>query len=166
MSQYPVAMPKISFERSSLAQTSLVSLTTLAALLLLGFVLAYWTWAWLAPGVLPRAPGSAAGGGTQENRMASAGKLFGNLRQDGNAPAPTGIDIKLHGVMAASGSQPGYAVLQLDAKPDLAVREGQDIAPGIRLAEVRPDHVILERNGIREILAWPKKDPPASPIHK
>jgi general secretion pathway protein C len=46
------------------------------------------------------------------------------------------------------------------------VREGQDIAPGIRLAEVRPDHVILERNGIREMLAWPKKVTPASPLNK
>lgn len=161
-------MPQISFERSSLAQTSFVSLTTVAALLLLGFVLAYWTWAWFAPGVEPRAPGIAAGNGTLGQQTVAAGNLFGNLRRDGNAPAPTGIAIKLHGVMAASGGKSGFAVLQLDTKPDMAVREGQDIAPGIRLAEVRPDHVILERNGIREILAWPKADKPlpASPINK
>ena len=155
-------MPQISFERSSLAQTSFVSLATIAALLSLGFVLAYWTWAWFAPGVEPRAPGIVAGNGTQQ--IASAGNLFGNRQGNGNAPAPTGIAIKLHGVMAASGGKSGYAVLQLDGKRDLAVREGQDIAPGIRLAEVRPDHVILERNGIREILAWPKKTTPALPL--
>jgi len=159
-------MPQISFERSSLAQTSFVSLTTIAALLLLGFVLAYWTWSWFAPGVEPSAPGIAMGDGTLGAQSVAAANLFGNLRRDGNAPAPTGIAIKLHGVMAASGGKSGYAVLQLDGKRDLAVREGQDIAPGIRLAEVRPDHVILERNGIREILAWPKKDMPASPLNK
>ena len=157
-------MPQISFERSSLAQTSFVSLATIAALLSLGFVLAYWTWAWFAPGVEPRAPGIAAGNGTQQ--IASAGNLFGSRQRGGNALAPTGIDIKLHGVMAAAGGKSGYAVLQLDGKRDLAVREGQDIAPGIRLAEVRPDHVILERNGVRESLAWPKKDTPASPLNK
>ncbi|OIR03044.1 hypothetical protein GALL_148220 [mine drainage metagenome] len=158
-------MPQISFERSSLAQTSFVSLTTIAALLLLGFVLAYWTWSWFAPGVEPSAPGIATGNGTLGAQVAAA-NLFGNLRRSGNSPAPTGIDIKLHGVMAASAGKSGYAVLQLDGKRDLAVREGQDVAPGIRLAEVRPDHVILERNGIREMLAWPKKDTPASPLNK
>jgi len=35
------------------------------------------------------------------------------------------------------------------------VREGEDLAPGIRLAEVGTDHVILERGGARETLAWP-----------
>ena len=160
-------MPQISFERSSLAQTSFVSLATIAALLSLGFVLAYWTWAWFAPGVEPRAPGIAAGNGTLGAQSVAAASLFGNRQRDGNAPAPTGLAIELHGVMAASAGKAGYAVLQLDGKRNLAVREGQDIAPGIRLAEVRPDHVILERNGIREILAWPKKKAtPASPLNK
>jgi general secretion pathway protein C len=48
-------------------------------------------------------------------------------------------------------------VVQLDAKQILAVHEGDDVAPGVRLAEVHPDHVILERGGTRETLAWPEK---------
>ena len=59
--------------------------------------------------------------------------------------------------MAASGGRRGYAVVQLEAKQILAVHEGEDVAPGIRLAEVHADHVILERNGVRETLAWPEK---------
>jgi general secretion pathway protein C len=31
------------------------------------------------------------------------------------------------------------------------------VAPGLRLAEVHVDHVVLERNGVREALAWPEK---------
>ncbi|HUW36843.1 MAG TPA: type II secretion system protein N [Rhodocyclaceae bacterium] len=156
------------FERSTLAQTSFLSLATVAALFLLGFVLAYWTWVWFAPGAEPRAPEIAAVGAAIGSQIAPAGNLFGRLQRDGNAPTPTGINIKLHGVIAATGGNSGYAVLQLDGKQVLAIREGQEIAPGIRLAVVRPDHVILERNGLRETLAWPKKTKqlPASPLQK
>ncbi len=62
----------------------------------------------------------------------------------------------LLGVVAASGRQPGYALLRIDAKQTAAVREGAEIQPGVRLAEVRADHVVIERNGVREALAWPK----------
>lgn len=155
----------ISFERSSLAQTTVVSLVTLAALALLGWVLAYWTWALLAPRPEPRAqpiavPGAGAG---------PAQGLFGNLQRGPNI-APTGIAIKLLGVVAAGGGRRGHAVVQLEARQILAVREGEDIVPGIRLAEVHADHVILERNGVRESLAWPQKvaaaEPAAPPVNK
>ena len=33
----------------------------------------------------------------------------------------------------------------------------EDVEPGLRLTEVHVDHIILERNGERETLAWPKK---------
>ena len=154
----------ISLERASLAQTAAVSLVTLGALALLGWVLAYWTWAWLAPRPEPRAPAAAmpcGGAGLAQG-------LFGNLPRDQNI-APTGIAIKLLGVVAAVGGRRSYAVVQLEARQILAVREGEDVAPGIRLAEVHPDHVILERNGARETLAWPEKNPSAqsaAPIGK
>src|SRR5450756_975419 len=41
--------------RSSLAQTAVVSLLTLAAVAVFGLVLAYWTWIWFAPLAAPRA---------------------------------------------------------------------------------------------------------------
>lgn len=158
-------MQAISLERSSFAQTAVVSLVTFAALALLGLVLAYWTWVWLAPRPEPRAqPAAVPGGG-----VGSAQGLFGNLQRDQNI-APTGIAIKLLGVVAASGGRRGYAVVQLEARQILAVHEGEDIAPGIRLAEVHADHVILERNGTRETLAWPEKNtsvkPPVPQINK
>ncbi len=146
-------MQDISLDRSSLAQTAVVSLVTLAALVLLGLVLAYWTWAWLAPRPEPRAQATAEPGG----RVESAYGLFGSVQRDRNIAVPTGIAIKLLGVVAASGGRRGYAVVQLEARQILAVREGEDVAPGIRLAEVHTDHVILERNGTRETLAWPEK---------
>ena len=139
--------------RSGLAQTALVSLLTLAALALLGMVLAYWTWVWFAPRAEPRAQAAAG----ETGNLASAGRMFGRMERSKASAAPTGIAMKLLGVVAASGGRRGYAVVQLDGKQILAVHEGNDVAPGVRLAEVHPDHVILERGGTRETLAWPEK---------
>ncbi|MDP2241623.1 MAG: type II secretion system protein N [Burkholderiales bacterium] len=159
-------MPDISLDRSGLAQTTVVSFVTLAALALLGVVMAYWTWVWLAPRPEPRAQPLADPVGS----VASANTLFGSVQTAQNIAAPTGIAIRLLGVVAASGSRRGYAVVQLKARQILSVHEGEDIAPGIRLAEVHADHVILERNGTRETLTWPEKKasvaPPGLKINK
>jgi general secretion pathway protein C len=150
-------MQAISLERSSFAQTAGVALVTFAALALLGLVLAYWTWAWLAPRPEPRAQAAVQTGG----RVEAAYGLFGSVQRDRNGAAPTGIAVKLLGVVAASGSRSGsqssYAVFRLDAKQTVAVREGGEIEPGVRLAEVHADHVVLERSGVRETLAWPQQ---------
>lgn len=146
-------MQALSFGRPNLAQTVLISSLTLVAVALLGAVLAYWTWAWFAPRAVPRMETSSV----QSGSVAAAGGLFGRVPRNQAAAAPTGIAIKLLGVVAASGGRRGYAVLQLEAKQILAVHEGEDVAPGIKLAEVHADHVILERNGMRETLAWPQR---------
>jgi general secretion pathway protein C len=151
-------MQALPLGRSGLAQTVLVSLLTLAALALFGLVLAYWTWAWFAP----RAEAQAEVAAGEAGNLASASLVFGRVDRNKNSVSPTGIAIKLLGVVAASGGRRGYAVVQLDAKQILAVHEGEDVIPGVRLAEVLPDHVILERGGVRETLAWPEKRPNAA----
>lgn len=156
-------MQAISLERSNLARTTVISLVTFAALALLGLVLAYWTWAWLAPRPEPRALAAVQSGG----RMEAAYALFGKAQRDRNGAAPTGIAVRLLGVVAAQGSgsstQSSYAVLRLDAKQLVAVREGGEIEPGVRLVEVHADHVVLERGGVRETLAWPEQDKSVPP---
>jgi len=145
--------------RSSVAQTAVVSLLTLAAVSLLGLVLAYWTWIWFAPRAEPRAEAVAA----QTGGLAAASLAFGRVERSKDTAVPTGIAIRLLGIVAASGGRRGYAVVQLEAKQILAVHEGEDVTAGIRLAEVHPDHVILERGGLRETLAWPVKKGSAVP---
>lgn len=160
-------MQAISLERSSFAQTAVVSLVTFAALALLGLVLAYWTWAWLAPRPEPRAQAAVQtdgrGVGSTAGPTQAAYGLFGSARRDG--AAPTASAVRLLAVVAAaggrSGNRSGYAVLRLDAKQVIAVREGGEIEPGVRLAEVHADHVVLERSGVRETLAWPERNAPA-----
>jgi general secretion pathway protein C len=139
-------MRQLSLDRSNLAQTAVVALVTVAALALLG---------WVAE---PRAQAVADSGGG-----ASAGALFGKVQQDRNSAAPTGISVRLLGIVAATGGRTGYAVVQLEPRQILAVREGEDVAPGIRLAQVGIDHVVLDRSGIRETLAWPEKNASAEP---
>lgn len=146
-------MQAIPLGRNSLAQTAVVSLLTLAALVMLGAVLAYWTWAWFAPRPEPRAEVVPAETGS----IAAASLVFGKVERNRDVAAPTSIAIKLLGVVAASRGRRGYAVVQLEGKQILAVHEGDDVAAGVRLAEVHPDHAILERGGAREMLAWPTK---------
>lgn len=147
-------MRELLIDRSTIAQSALVTLATIAALVLLGLVAAYWTWAWLAPLPEPRAPGAATAGAA----AASAGGLFGTSQADANVPVRTGIAIRLLGIVAATEGRSGYAVMQLEPREILAVREGEEVAPGIVLAEVGIDHVVLERGGTRETLAWPEKN--------
>jgi general secretion pathway protein C len=146
-------MQVLQFGRSSLAQTAVVSMLTLAAVALFGLVLAYWTWIWFAPRAAPKAEVAAAETGS----LASASLVFGRVERNKSTAAPTGIAIKLLGIVAASGGRLGHAVVQLEGKQIIAVHEGEDVTPGLRLAEVNRDHVILERGGVRETLAWPEK---------
>ncbi len=139
--------------RSDAVQNWTVRLVSLAALTLLGFVLAYWTWQWLAPASQPRAFNSSG----IAAKAPEADRLFGSAPAKAGGAAQTGSSIKLLGVAAASGDRYGHAVLQADGKKVIAVREGGEVLPGVTLAEVWPDNVVLDRNGIREKLALPRK---------
>jgi general secretion pathway protein C len=129
---------------------NIASLANIVALGLLGVVLAYWSWAWLAPPAAARAPAAV----DLPAKSSSAGGLFGGVKQ-GAAASGT---VRLMGVVAASGGRRGHAVLRLDAKKTVAVLQGEDVEPGLRLTEVHVDHIVLERNGARETLAWPEKN--------
>jgi general secretion pathway protein C len=137
----------------SLAPTALVWGVTLAAVAALGAAGAYWTWAWFAPRPQPVAqvPVPAVA------RLDAAYGLFGTRRASHAVAAPGGIRFRLLGAVAATGEEPGYALLSLDGKRVVAVREGGDIEPGTRLVEVNADHVVLDRGGMRETLAWPRQ---------
>ena len=137
---------------SRISETLLVSAArlsaNLAALALLGCVLAYWTWTWLAPRPEGRVLAAA-----EAARVESAYALFGGAQPA--ASAPTGVALTLLGVAAASGGRPGHAVLRVDGRRTVVVRAGEEIAPGMKLSEVHADHVVLDHRGARETLAWP-----------
>lgn len=142
-------------------QTALVYAVTLTALMLLSWTLGYWASLWAAiPEAEPPARISAQAVGPPEDSLSTASGLFGIVQPEQPIAASSVISVKLLGVAAAPGGRRGHAILLLDETEVHAVLEGEDITPGIRLAEVLPDHAILERNGMRETLAWPAKNSP------
>lgn len=144
-------MQAMSLDRSNVAQTALVWVLTVAALALLALVMARWTWAFLAPSPEAAAPSSSVADGRGE----AARTLFGTAPVLSQAAAPTDGAIKLLGVVAAADGHAGYALLQLEGKPTVAVREGEAVADGVLLREVGSDHVVLERGGLAETIALP-----------
>lgn len=148
-------MRAIAFKTPGFVPTAVVSAATIAALAVLGVVLAYWTWAFFSAQSESRSqalPVAVDAGGVE-----AASRLFGNSLKGRDGAEGGGIAIKLLGVVAAPGTRSGYAVLRLDAKRTVAVREDGEIEPGVRLLEVHADHVVVERNGQRETLAWDAK---------
>lgn len=124
---------------------------TVAAAALFALASAYWTWQWLAP-----RPASRAAAAPSEIRQAtSAAGLFGTAQPETGGAASAGIEIRLLGIMAATAGRNGYAVLRIEPRQIITVQEGKDIVPGIQLAAVGIDHVILERDGLRQTLSWP-----------
>jgi general secretion pathway protein C len=144
--------------RADRLPTLLAAMLLLAALALLGLVLAYWTWTWFGPRPELRLETDAP-----VSNMASAYALFGVAQHNPVTPATIGLAVDLLGVIAAERNGQGYALVRLDKKKTLVVRAGEDLSPGIRLAEVFPGHVVVQRNGISETVLLPQKHPPALP---
>ena len=144
-------------DRTHPLQSAVVLLMTLAAAALLGLVLAYWTWAWLAPRPEPHAQPADRRDARAVDPTPGAYTLFGGAGRNASGAAPAAGSVRLLGIVAASGGRPGYAVLRLDGKQTLAVPQGTEVEPGLRLVDVQVDHVVLERSGARETLAWPLK---------
>ena len=47
-------------------------------------------------------------------------------------------------------------MLRIDGARTAVVREGEEISPGVKVAEVRSDRVVVDENGSRRTLEWPK----------
>jgi general secretion pathway protein C len=71
---------------------------------------------------------------------ASVARLFG-------ATGEAASNIRALGVMAEGSTGRGIALIGVEGKPPRAVRAGEAIAPGIILAEVRRDGVVVNRSG-------------------
>src|SRR5688572_1398447 len=98
------------------AETFAVFALTFATVALLGGVLAYWTWTWIAP-----RPASGAPAAAQAHSLESAYRLFGGGR---TASAPARASFALIGVASrAAGS--GYAIVHNGTRT-VVVREGEE----------------------------------------
>ncbi|MDH0301515.1 MULTISPECIES: general secretion pathway protein GspC [unclassified Pseudomonas] len=74
-----------------------------------------------------------------------AGRWFANI--------PLQVDIKVSGVMA--GSQGAVAIVSLDGGPARAVRDGEELARGVRLVAIEAGGLLIERGGQRSRVEVP-----------
>jgi general secretion pathway protein C len=76
------------------------------------------------------------------------------------SPAPSQGGIVLYGVRAG-GARPA-AILAAGGGPQKSVGVGEEVEPGLVLAEVRPDHVILRSGAARRRVSFPTPQPGAA----
>lgn len=115
-----------------------------ALVLVLAWQLAYWTWAFVAPASAP----SAAVSAPAEVDLAAIARLFGATAPSAASTSVDGLALK--GVVAPTPGVAASAIFAPRAGKDLSVFIGGDVSSGVKLVEVHPDHVIVERAGARE----------------
>src|SRR5689334_18873925 len=110
-----------------------------ALVLVLAWQAAYWTWVFLTPGPVGSTTSQPA------VDLAAVAKLFG-----ANAPGEmtTASGLKLKGVIAPTAGNEASAIFSSGAGRDKAVYIGGEIEPGMKLAGVHPDHVLVSRAGV------------------
>ena len=91
---------------------------------------------------------------------AAVGRLLGASGEAG----PT--NIRALGVMAEGSTGRGIALIGVEGKAPRPIRAGEAIAPGVTLAEVRRDGVVVNRSGAMQQIRLATKPPPqgVSPV--
>lgn len=116
------------------------------------WLLARWTWLLLPQSRLPDDRVQPLPTPAAAEKVAGS-HLFGRAAGF-SAPAATQVssssNLKLQGVFAALGSLPAFAILSVDGKPAAPFQAGKEVSPGLVLESVRPDHVMLRRQGMQE----------------
>jgi general secretion pathway protein C len=131
------------------------SLLSGGLVVLLCWLLAQWTWLVLTPKTKRMSADVALLSATVAADAIFPSHLFGRAPGESSAPesqSATFSNLKLHGVFAAIGALPAFAILSVDGKPDQPVKAGMEIVPGVVLAAVYPDRVEVRRNGVVERL--------------
>ncbi len=129
----------------------------LAALVLLAYSLAQWTWRLMTPASNPvaapiQSPVQDSGAALRELLAAN---LFGVIApgQGGFSPDAlplTSLNLVLTGVMVRG--KDSFALIKIDGGEEQAVVIGQEVTAGAKLHAVYPDRAILARNGVYESL--------------
>lgn len=112
--------------------------------LVLGALLAKWSWVLFAPHA------TAIAVAPERGIAVESGRVFG-VAVSGVSPAGVVAlpDVQLIGIFAAGAGKPGFAVLKLNGK-QIGVAVGEDVAAGAKLLEVHADYVLLERGGVQQ----------------
>ena len=132
-------------EASATPTSRIGALLIVALVLALAWVLAKWTWVFVAPPAV--APAAPAASGVD---LAAVMRLFGGSAPPGSATVTgSSSGLRLKGVIAPSPADIGSAVFNAGGK-DIAVSLGSEVQPGVKLVSVEPDHVVISRAGVPE----------------
>lgn len=133
-----------------------------AAILLLSYSMAQWTWRIFTP---PKTPVIAAAAGLAPSTAANldiqdllAGHLFGKAAPKvvpTAAPVEeipeSSLNMMLTGVVAAAGED-SLALIRVNDEPETPFAIGDELTRGVTLQAVYPDRAIIERRGVTEAL--------------
>jgi general secretion pathway protein C len=122
------------------------TLVVAALVLVLAYQLAHWTWVFVAPSEVAAVPD-----GAPMVNLAAVAKLFGaNAPANSSGAVASTSGLRLKGVIAPDAGPAASAIFSTGAGKDLAVFVDRDVQPGVKLVEVKPDHVVIARAGVRE----------------
>lgn len=162
------------FDRSRSAELAARACCVLLGLIAL-WLLVRLIWVLLPSGdALPDTPATPLVADAGGSRALSVSKwhLFGSSAQPSRsaasgAPATT-LSMILRGTVTERDPRAGIAVIADEHGIERAWRAGETLAPGVRLVEVHPDHVVLVHDGAEEVLRLPRDTagiaPPARPV--
>jgi type II secretory pathway component PulC len=109
------------------------------AILVIVALLANWIWVLFAPRSVSVLPA------VQTSSDFQAEHLFGIAPVSIQPVMPVMPNVRLVGVFA-----PSFAVLEFDGKRQVGLATGHQVVPGATLVEVAKDHVVIERDGVRQ----------------
>lgn len=120
------------------------TLLVAALVVVLAYQLAYWTWRFVAPPRIAAGPADPS-----DVDLAAIARMFGaSPATPGGSAIISGLRLK--GVVAPTPGVAASAIFSAGSGRDVSVFVGRDIQPGVKLAEVHPDHVIVSRAGVDE----------------
>ena len=90
-----------------------------------------------------------------------AKQLFGSAKpgaktQTAVAAVETRLPLELVGVFQADDANESAAIVAQKGKPGILYKVGEVMPGSAKLLEVFPDHIVLSRAGVREVLRFPK----------
>ncbi len=121
------------------------NLVLVALVLALAFQLAWWTWVFVSPPRVAVLPAERS-----EVDLAAIARLFGAAPPAGSSAATSTSHLRLKGVVAPTPGVAASAIFSTGSGRDVSVFVGREVQPGVKLAEVHPDHVLLSRAGLME----------------
>ena len=126
-------------------RSPLGTLLVVALILVLAWQLAYWTWAFVAPAAISSSARSAS-----EVDLAAVARLFGAAPPAGTTAVASTSGLRLKGVVAPTPGTQASAIFSTGSGRDISVFIDREVQPGVKLAEVHADHVIVSRAGVPE----------------